>query len=46
MIAGHFRSGMLMSTFSTRMIAQLISNSQSPIPIDPFDLGRFGPFEA
>jgi glycine oxidase len=42
MIAGHFRSGMLLSAYSTRIIAALIAQGQSPIPIDAFSPGRFG----
>jgi glycine/D-amino acid oxidase-like deaminating enzyme len=43
MITGHFRSGMLLSAYSTRIIADLITQGQSPIPIDAFNPGRFGP---
>jgi glycine oxidase len=42
MLAGHFRSGMLLSAMSTRIIAELIAHGQSPIPIDAFHCGRFG----
>jgi glycine oxidase len=42
MIAGHFRSGMLLSAMSTRIMAALIVTGQSPLAIDAFDPGRFG----
>jgi glycine/D-amino acid oxidase-like deaminating enzyme len=42
MVAGHFRSGMLLSAISTRLIADLITTGQSPLPIDAFHPGRFG----
>jgi glycine oxidase len=42
MLAGHFRSGMLLSAMSTRIIAELIAHGTSPIPIDAFRPDRFG----
>ena len=42
-VAGHFRRGMELSAGSTRIIAGLIAGRASPIPIDRFDPGRFGP---
>lgn len=42
MLAGHFRSGMLLSAMSTRIIAELIAHGEPPIPIDAFRPGRFG----
>jgi glycine oxidase len=42
MIAGHSRSGMLLSAISTRIIADLVLTGQSPLAIDAFDPGRFG----
>jgi glycine oxidase len=42
MLAGHFRSGMLLSAMSTRIIAELIAHGKSPIPIDAFRPDRFG----
>lgn len=39
---GHFRSGMLLSAISTRIIADLICHSQSPLPLAAFDPSRFG----
>lgn len=44
MVSGHFRSGMLLSAISTRIIADLITAGHSPLPIAAFDPGRFGPF--
>ena len=41
MIAGHFRSGMLLSPMSSRIIADLIVHGQSPLAMDAFDPGRF-----
>ena len=43
MLAGHFRSGMLLSAMSTRIIAELILHGASPISIDAFRPERFGP---
>ena len=43
MLAGHFRSGMLLSAMSTRIIAELILRGASPISIDAFRPERFGP---
>jgi glycine oxidase len=42
MVAGHFRSGMLLSAISTRLIADLIMTGHSPLPIEAFAPGRFG----
>lgn len=42
MTAGHFRSGMLLSAISTRIVADLILHGQSPLPIAAFNPGRFG----
>jgi glycine/D-amino acid oxidase-like deaminating enzyme len=42
-VAGHFRSGMLLSTISTRRIADLIIAGKSPVPLDAFDPARFTP---
>ncbi|RMF86575.1 MAG: FAD-dependent oxidoreductase, partial [Nitrospinota bacterium] len=42
MVSGHFRSGLLLSAISTRIIADLISKGESPLPIERFDPGRFG----
>lgn len=42
MTTGHFRSGMLLSAISTRIIADLIVQGQSPLPLAAFDPGRFG----
>jgi len=42
MLAGHFRSGMLLSAMSTRIITELIAHGTSPIPIEAFRPGRFG----
>jgi glycine oxidase len=42
MVTGHFRSGMLLSAISTRIIADLITTGQSPLPIAAFQPGRFG----
>ena len=44
MVAGHFRSGMLLSTISTRCIADLIIDGKSPVPLDAFDPARFTPW--
>jgi glycine oxidase len=41
MVAGHFRSGMLLSAISTRIIAELITTGRSPLPIEAFNPGRF-----
>ena len=41
-VSGHFRSGMLLSAMSTRIIADLIVKGRSPIPIEAFSPGRFG----
>ncbi len=42
MVTGHFRSGMLLSAISTRIIADLIVKGESSFPIQSFDPGRFG----
>jgi glycine oxidase len=42
MVAGHFRSGMLLSAISTRLIADLIITGQNPLPLAAFYPGRFG----
>jgi glycine oxidase len=46
MVAGHFRSGMLLSAISTRIIAELITTGRSPLPIDAFNPARFGKVES
>jgi glycine oxidase len=46
MVAGHFRSGMLLSAISTRIIAELITTGHSPLPIDAFNPARFGKVES
>jgi len=46
MVAGHFRSGMLLSAISTRIIAELITTGHSPLPIDAFNPARFGRVES
>ncbi|GIX48255.1 MAG: glycine oxidase ThiO [Candidatus Tectimicrobiota bacterium] len=46
LVSGHFRSGMLLSLISTRIIADLILTGQTALPIAPFDPGRFGSAEA
>jgi glycine oxidase len=43
MVAGHFRSGMLLSTISTRCLADLIRTGQSPVSLTAFDPARFTP---
>jgi glycine oxidase len=43
MVAGHFRSGMLLSTISTRCLADLISTGKSPVSLRAFDPARFTP---
>jgi glycine oxidase len=43
MVAGHFRSGMLLSTISTRCIADLIRTGKSPVSLAAFDPARFTP---
>ena len=43
MVSGHFRSGMLLSAISTRLIADLIITGHSALPIDAFRPDRFGP---
>ena len=40
-IAGHFRSGMLLSTISTRCIADLIMTGKSPVSLAAFEPARF-----
>ncbi len=45
MVAGHDRKGIGLSLISTRIIADLITGGHSPIPIEMFDPGRFGPTE-
>jgi glycine/D-amino acid oxidase-like deaminating enzyme len=42
-VAGHFRSGMLLSAISTRCIADLISDGRRSVPLAAFDPGRFTP---
>jgi glycine oxidase len=42
-VAGHFRSGMLLSAISTRCIADLIIDGKSSLPLDTFDPARFTP---
>jgi glycine oxidase len=42
-VAGHFRSGMLLSTISTRCIADLIMTGKSPVSLAAFDPARFTP---
>lgn len=41
LIAGHFRSGMLLSAISTRSIAELILQGKSTISLAAFDPARF-----
>lgn len=41
MLAGHFRSGMLLSIISTRSIAELIVEGKSTVALDAFDPARF-----
>lgn len=41
LVAGHFRSGMLLSTISTRCIANLIIDGRSPVSLAAFDPSRF-----
>ena len=41
LIAGHFRSGMLLSAISTRSIADLILQGKSAVPLAAFDPARF-----
>jgi glycine/D-amino acid oxidase-like deaminating enzyme len=43
MVAGHFRSGMLLSTISARCIADLIMTGKSPVSLAAFDPARFTP---
>ena len=43
MVAGHFRSGMLLSTISTYCIADLIRTGKSPMSLAAFDPARFTP---
>jgi len=40
-VAGHFRSGMLLSAISTRCIAELIHTGQSALSLAAFDPARF-----
>jgi glycine oxidase len=42
MVAGHFRSGMLLSAISTKLIADLIEHGRPSLPLAAFDPGRFG----
>jgi len=44
-VSGHDRKGMGLSVISTRIIADLIVKGRSPVPIEMFDPGRFGPME-
>jgi glycine oxidase len=41
MLAGHFRSGMLLSALSTRCIAELILEGRSTVSLAAFDPARF-----
>ena len=41
-VTGHDRQGMGLSLISTRIVADLIVQGHSPVPIDVFDPGRFG----
>jgi len=43
MVAGHDRKGMGLSLISTRVIADLITEGHTPVDIEMFDPGRFGP---
>lgn len=43
MVAGHDRNGMGLSLISTRVLADLITEGHTPVDIDMFDPGRFGP---
>jgi glycine oxidase len=43
MVAGHFRSGMLLSAISTFCIADLIRTGESPVSLAAFDPARFTP---
>jgi len=45
MVSGHDRQGMGLSLISTRIIADLIAQGRSPVPIEMFDPARFGPTE-
>lgn len=45
MVSGHDRKGMGLSVISTRIIADLIAKGRSPVPMEMFDPGRFGPTE-
>ena len=45
MASGHDRQGMGLSLVSTRIIADLIVEGCSPMPIEVFDPARFGPTE-
>jgi glycine oxidase len=45
MASGHDRQGMGLSLISTRIIADLIVEGGSPVPIEVFDPARFGPAE-
>ncbi len=41
-VTGHFRSGMLLSMLSTRIITDFILTGQTALPVAAFDPGRFG----
>jgi glycine oxidase len=43
MVAGHDRNGMGLSLISTRFVADLITEGHTPVDIEMFDPGRFGP---
>ena len=43
MVSGHDRKGMGLSLISTRIIADLITEGRSPLPIEIFDPARFVP---
>jgi glycine/D-amino acid oxidase-like deaminating enzyme len=45
MVTGHGGMGMGLSLISTRIVADLIVKGFSPISIEIFDPGRFGPTE-
>ena len=45
MASGHDRQGMGLSLISTRIIADLIVEGGSPVPIELVDPARFGPAE-
>ena len=45
LLAGHFRKGMVLSGICGQIIAELITKGKSPVPLEAFDPGRFGPAE-